>query len=207
VDLDHVEAGGCGIDAIVGAESIAEAVAAGAVEAGPAADSGGLAIGSDEPAKANVLAVDERSVVGFWLRVGIGGEVGGELDTGVEEQASAGCLCASGEQLVQVGTADSDARAVEEASVDVMHGVFEADAVENMAVLLIKGDAEVAERLSRVRHQALAAGFVDGAGAGLDNGAVDATLAESDGGSEPGRPTTYDENFSCFRELQTFIRH
>ena len=55
VDLDVLAPGA---DVVVATEAIAQALAVGAVEPSPAADGGGVAIGSDQPAEVDGLAVD-----------------------------------------------------------------------------------------------------------------------------------------------------
>ena len=121
---------------------------------------------------------------------------GRELDAAVPEDAGAGLFRAGSEQRMQVGAADADAGAAGKVRINAMGGVLEADAAKGVAVGCGEGDAEPGEGLAGIGHEAFAAGFVDGGGACLDDGATDPTLAERDGGGESGGATADDQGFA-----------
>jgi hypothetical protein len=74
-----------------------------------------------------------------------------------------------------------------------MERILEANAAEGMAFGLVQHYAKPRKRLTRVRHQSLAAGLVDRGCAGLDHGAIDPTLAKGDGGGKPGGAPSDDQ--------------
>jgi hypothetical protein len=165
-----------------------------------------LAIGADQPAEAQGLSVDQSSLVGGILGSAFRASFG-KLDTAVPEQARAYLFRASGEQRVEARPANSDSGPAREVRVDVVAGVLEADAFEEVAVVFLEGDTELSERLAGVWHQALSTGFVDPIGACLDDGAVDAALAKRNRGGETGRPSTDYENIGCFNSRQGVAWH
>ncbi len=124
----------------MGAEAEADGTAAGAVEAGPLAHGGCLAVCPNEPAETDGLAVYESGVV-----AGLGLADRGELHAAIPEQADARGLGASGEKLMQVWAADAYACTEGKAGVNVVDGVFEADAVEEVPIAFVEGDAELGE--------------------------------------------------------------
>jgi hypothetical protein len=75
--------------------------------------------------------------------------------------------------------------------------VFKAYAAEQVAVLFGESDTQLCKRGARVRHEALAACFVDGRRTGLHNRAADIPLAQRDGGGQASRTTTDDQDV-CF---------
>ena len=138
------------------------------------------------------MAVDQRGAGA----VGRGRGFFGELDAAVREQARAGALGAGGEQRVQMRAADAETDSAGKERVDAVGGVLEADAAKGVAIGLGEGDAELGQGVAGIRHEAFAAGFVDRDGAGFDDGAGDAALAERDGGGETGGTATDDQGFS-----------
>src|ERR1017187_678674 len=108
---------------------------------------------------------------------------------------------------MEVGAADADAGAAGKAGVDAMDRVREADAAEGIPVGWGERDAELGEGLARIRHEALAAGLVDGGRAGLDDGAIDSALAQRYGGSETGGATADDQDFRCRVSRDVLVQH
>ena len=94
-----------------------------------------------------------------------------------------------------MGAADPDARAAGKARVHTMERILEAYAAEGTAFGLVQHYAKLRKRLTRVRHQPLAAGLVDRGCASLDHGAGDPTLAKGDGGGKPGGTAPDDQDF------------
>jgi len=201
VDFDEVQAASGRVDTVVGAESVADTAAAGAIEASPLAHRGGLAIGTDQPAKARGLSVDQCGVEA------VVGAIGRELDAAVPEQARSCFLGSIGEQRVQMGAADSNACSAGEEGIDVVEGVLEADAAEEVAILLVEVDAELGEGLPRVGHQAFAAGLVDGVGTSLDDRAVDTALAQGDGGGKACGTSSDDQDINRLKLLDVIVPH
>jgi hypothetical protein len=66
--------------------------------------------------------------------------------------------------------------------------------VERVPIGCGERDAEPGERFAGVRHEAFAAGLVDGSGARFDDGAIDSALTQGDGGSETGGATADDQD-------------
>jgi hypothetical protein len=77
-----------------------------------------------------------------------------------------------------------------------MEGILEPYTSEEMAIAFVQSHAQLGKRLTRVRHQALAAGLVDYIGACLDDCAIDAALTECNCGGEAGGATANNQNVS-----------
>jgi len=138
VDFDEVQATGCRIDTVVSAKTITERTAAGAIQACPFADGRGLAVGSDEPAEADRLAVDERRAAGICVSRQI---TGGKLYVAIPAQVGTGFAGAICKQGMQMRAANSDPCSVRKAGIDAMGGVLEPDAFKKMAVTLVEVNA------------------------------------------------------------------
>ena len=69
-----------------------------------------------------------------------------------------------------------------------------------------EGDAEVGQRRHRARHQPLAAGLVDDALAGLDDGDVEAGPGGVQGGGQPDRAAAGDEQVTHRRTAPGSVR-
>jgi hypothetical protein len=193
-------------DTVVGAEAVSQRARSRAIQACPFAHGGSLAVSPDEPTESHRLAVDERSAVVSGGR--ICKTVGGvKPDTAVPHQSRTDLFRAIRQQPVQVGATDSNACSAGKVRVDVVHRVLEPNPAKEMAIRFVKADAKLGQRLARIGHQAFATRFVDGVGAGFDDGAIDTALAKGDGGGKTGGTTANDQDISCRGGGYTFVRH
>ncbi len=175
----NFDVGTPGLDAEMCAEAETAAAEVGGVEVGPCADAGGLAVGSDQPAVVDRLVGEGGGLVWFEDDRGVPGEAHAEFGGAVEEQAvQAGaaeaysCCCFSG-----IGC---------EVGGDAGLTCGEGYAGEGGAVVGFEGDAELGEGVTRVGHDAFAAGLVDGGPLGVGDEYVRAAKAKADGGGETG---------------------
>ena len=68
-------------------------------------------------------------------------------------------------------------------------------------MLGIERDAQPAERRERIRHQALAAGLVDGRQRGIRHGHAKAAGAQRDGGGQSSRPSAHYKDVGLFGDF------
>jgi hypothetical protein len=111
----------------------------------------------------------------------IPGEADSESGRAVEQEA------------MQSGTADADAAATGKVGGDAGLVGGESDAGEFRAVMRFEMDAELDKGAVGFRHQAFAAGFVDGRAESVGDEDVGAALAQGDGSGQAGGSSADDE--------------
>ena len=105
-------------------------------------------------------------------------------------------LGATPERAVQLGTADTKTGSAGEYSFSRQLTVEVADAAKRMRVHLSKVHSEPFQYRDPVRHQALAAGFVDGRPGSVENSDLETPKARRDGGGQPRWPSSRDYDIS-----------
>jgi hypothetical protein len=200
-------------------EVLAEAYALGAVgdaiERCAGSDAGLVAVGSDDEAGLDGVAVgaDYAALAGssllrlnfldfldYGLPVEMHAEGGGAIEEELMEEGSAqASTCGCGEGCLG---ADRGAGAI---------GVEETDSAEGGAFDGGEVDSEIGEGGYGVRHEALAAGFVDGGLHAVGDFYGETALCSSDGTGEAGGTSSGDEDVgaSCFlriRRVENLIR-
>jgi hypothetical protein len=126
-------------------------------------------------------------------------------------QVDAGGLCFVCQKTMQDGAPKAEAKAGGEVCLDGVARVGEANSVEGKTVIRLGTMARVyaqvytktSEDVQRLRHEAFTARLVDAGKAGLDDGALQSALAESDRCGKTGRTPANDQYIS-FR-MHSFV--
>jgi len=166
----------------VAAEAVAAAIARTGIQTGPTPHHRIAAIGADDPARAQKLTRHANAVA---------------LETGnrcAPHHAHAGLGGALRHQFVQGGAADAESHALREGSFHRQIPVTKADAAKGPRAGLVERDAKRARGGNAIRHDALAAGLVDGRLRTIGHGDVEAAVARGDGRGQPRRAAADDED-------------
>ena len=172
------------VHAVMAAEAVAAAVAQAGIEASPVAHGRLAAIGPHNPARTHQAAIGDDAVFGQ------------SRDASAPGQADAGGLGAGDHEAVQRGAAESQAVAPREGG---FHGGFalsKTDAAEGDAAGQVEVDAQRARGGHAVRHNALAASFVDGRNGTIRERDIETAAARGDGGGQSGGTAADHEDFS-----------
>jgi hypothetical protein len=157
------------------------------LQAGPAANARIVPVGADDPTAANSGTVHPHAVV-FET-----------VDACAPKKLCPGIGSFAREQIMECRAADSQSDAARESRGDLGITVKKADTCKGSGPDLLKTDAQLGKRGDPVRHDALAACFVNWWARCLCDGDLKPRLARGDGRSQACRPATYNENF-CFPE-------
>ena len=171
MELDEIAPGR---DGVMTAEAEAAAVAAAGIETGPAADAGLRAIGADDPAGADFAAA------------GVDDAAFNAGDGCAPQQANAERRGAIDHDFVQRGAAQAKAGTGAKFRLGGQAAGAETDAAKRMACRLPDRDAQRARGGDAVRHDAFAAGLVDGRAAAIGHGDVETEPPGGDRGSQTG---------------------
>jgi hypothetical protein len=133
--------------------------------------------------------------------------IGGKLDSTIPKQARAYFFSAACEHRMQMRAANSNAGPAGKERVDLMKRILKSDSAKELAIGLVERHAKLGERIARVRHQALATRLVDWICTGLDDHAIDVTLAEGNRGCQTGRTSTHNQNLGSFTGLHGVGTH
>src|SRR5271165_2575125 len=107
------------------------------------------------------------------------------------------------EDGVQHYTAQADSLTRREISRNNRAVITKADATEGRSVAGVQFDAESGQLTARVRHDAFAAGFVDGRLKSIDEENIDSVLSQCNGGGETSRAAAHDQYIGCERSHST----
>ena len=154
-------------------ESIAARFAADRIQTGPLPDARAFTVGADDPARTNVVQACHVSTPT-------------ELYTDF--------LRAVDQNLVQPNAPYCDTRPMWKVGRNGAARADKTDPAKSARLLRIDRDTQPAQGLERIRHQALAARFVDGWLRRVGDHNVETLQAGCDGGSQSGGSTANDED-------------
>ena len=143
-----------------------------------------MSVSADQPTKAHVPPSDSNS---------LGGQT---RDARAPVQGSTHLRRSVDQHLMQDRAPNSIAGTMREIRLHLILGVKEANAAKRRCLSGTYGNAQLAKCCQAVRHDALAAGFVDGRLCAVNDGDLKTRLSSCDGSRQSGGASAGNQHFS-----------